>query len=131
MDLKQNKDFSEEETSPIMPDFLLMWEDEVVTSVHIGETMVHIDRYILHPVKQIFYKDDITRYEFGGIIRDRCWDENRKDIGKLLSLIGVEEYNPFEICKKTHGRMVQDKIWFKFEGEDLHFCDLKRKEHEP
>ncbi len=42
MDLKQNKDFSEEETFPIMPDFLLMWEDEVVASVHIGETMVHI-----------------------------------------------------------------------------------------
>ena len=111
------------------PNFLLMWEDEVAASVSVGDTEVNIDRYIIHPAKQIFYKDCITRYEFGEILRSRCWDINRPDIGTLLGLLGLDEYNPYEICKKTHGRMVQDKTWFKFEGETLTYRELLRRKN--
>ena len=110
--------------SKIMPDFLLMWEDEIIGSVHIDLMEVTIDRYDLNPVKQIFFADRINRFDFGRIIRDRCWDENRADNEELLKLLGLEEYNPFEICKKTHGKMVQDKTWFKFEGETLTYREL-------
>lgn len=112
-------------SNKIFPDFLLMWQDEVISSVSVGEKTVHIDRFILHPVKQIFYKDDITRFEFGEILRHRCWDESRPDMNNLLSLIGLREFNPYEICKKTHGKMIQDDTWFKFEGETLTYKMLK------
>ncbi len=105
--------------SKIFPDFLLMWKDEVIASVTVGENEVNIDRYVIHPVKQIFYADKISRFKFGEILKLRCWDEKRPDIKELLNAIGLENYNPYEICKKTHGRMVQDPIWFKFEGETL------------
>ncbi len=117
---------SESDRGSIMPDFTLMWQDEEMGEVHIGESNVHIDKYVRHPVKQIFYKDEITRFEFGEIMRSRCWDENRQDIKELLSSIGLMEYNPFQICIKTHGRMVQDMTWFRFEGEDLRYEDFKR-----
>ncbi|WP_026529128.1 helix-turn-helix domain-containing protein [Butyrivibrio sp. VCD2006] len=119
----------EMDKAKVMPDFMLMWEDEVIGSVHIGELEVTIDRYDLNPVKQIFYADKISRFVFGRIIRDRCWDEHRPDSQRMLQILGLEEYNPFEICKKTHGKMVQDKTWFKFEGETLTYKELTRAKH--
>ncbi|MBR1622773.1 MAG: hypothetical protein IJ675_02530, partial [Pseudobutyrivibrio sp.] len=113
----------------IIPDFLLMWEDEVISSVHVLDTEVRIERFDLNPIKQIFYKDKITRFEFGEILRLRCWDEHRPDLKTLLSLIGLEEYNPYAICRMTHGKMVQDKTWFKFEGETISYADLIRRKN--
>ncbi len=103
----------------IFPDFFLMWEDEVTASVKVGENEIYVNRFTLHPAKQIFYADTIPNYKFGQILKDRCWDENRPDIDLLLEKIGLYEYNPYEICKKTHGKMIQDRTWFKFEGETI------------
>ena len=38
--------------------------------------------------------------------------------GELLRF-GVEEYNPYEIVRKTHGIMPIDRYWIKFSDEDL------------
>lgn len=113
----------------IIPDFLLMWEDEVIASVHVGDTTVHIQRFNLNPIKQIFYMDELSRFEFGEILRLRCWDEHRPDIKVILSIIGLDEFNPYKICRITHGKMVQDKTWFKFEGETICYADLMRKKN--
>jgi len=106
------------------PNFLLMWEDEVISSVTVDEKEIHADRFILHPAKQIFYADTIPRFVFGQILKDRCFDEKRTDADKLLNALGLSEYNPYEICKKTHGKMIQDKTWFKFEGETINYKTL-------
>ncbi len=116
-----------DKSDKVIPDFLLMWEDEVIASVHVGETMVDIERFDLNPIKQIFYKDKISRFEFGEILRRRCWDEHRADINEILKFIGLDEFNPYKICRITHGKMVQDKTWFKFEGETICYADLMRK----
>ena len=115
-----------QDNSQIIPDFLLMWEDEVVSSVHVGPLEVLIERYDLNPVKQIFYADKISRFTFGEILKNRCFDEHRPDIKRLLDILGLDEFNPYKICKKTHGKMVQDKTWFKFEGETITYKDFKR-----
>ena len=36
-----------------------------------------------------------------------------------LERFGVEEYNPYEIVRKTHGIMPIDRYWIKFKGEEL------------
>ena len=108
------------------PDFYLMWEDEKIGRVHVGKTEVTIDRYVLHPVKQIFYANIISRFEFGEILRSRCWSEQRPDSYQMLRMLGLEEYNPYKICRLTHGKMVQDKTWFKFVGENMTYCDFSR-----
>ncbi len=45
----------------------------------------------------------------------------------LLGMIGLNEFNPYEICKKTHGKMVQDMTWLKFKGETLTYKELTRR----
>lgn len=101
------------------------WRDEKTASVYVDSKYAYIKRYTTHPVKQIFYSDKITRFELGKILEDRCWDRKRPDIDKILKLIGVDSYNPYEICKRTHGKMYQDKIWFRFPGELLTFEEVK------
>lgn len=100
------------------------WKNEKTASVRLDKKNAYITRYIMHPVKQIFYADIITRFEFGEILRDRCWDINRPDLNQLLNNIGLNEYNPYEICKRTHGKMAQDNIWFRFPGEILTYKEV-------
>ena len=101
------------------------WKNEKTASVRLDTQYAYISRIIKHPVKQIFYSDKISRFEFGEILEDRCWDKNRPDIKKILGLIGLDEYNPYEICRRTHGRMYQDHIWFRFPGEIISYEELK------
>ena len=100
------------------------WKDEKTASVRLDDKYAYIKRYTSHPVKQIFYSDKITRYELGEILTDRCWDKNRADLPDILSTLGIEEYNPYEICKRTHGKMAQDNIWFRFPGELISYKDI-------
>ena len=121
--------FTQKDNGQPIKDFLLMWEDEVIASIRVGETTVKIQRFDVNPIKQIFYKDEISRFEFGEILRRRCWDEHRPDIKEILKMIGLDEFNPYKICMITHGKMVQDKTWFKFEGETICYADLLRKKN--
>ena len=40
---------------------------------------------------------------------------SRSGIREYLEAIGVEEYSPIEIIKKTSGRMAEDNQWLKWE----------------
>ena len=113
------------DTKPECFKFETFWGDVKTAEVDVREDKVFINRLVMHPAKQIFYNDEITRYELGNILKSRCFDENRPDMPKLLELIGVDEYDVYKICRKTHGKMLQDKIWFRYEGEDLSWEDMK------
>ena len=106
-------------------DFSVFWEDEKTSDVSITENQAHIIRYTINPVKQIFAKENISIFELGEILRWRCWDPNRENIKKYLYKLGLTEYNPYKICRKTHGVMFQDKIWFKYKDETLCWNDVK------
>ena len=43
-------------------------------------------------------------------LRKKC-----SGIREYLETIGVDEYNPIEIIKKTQGRMAEDHQWIKME----------------
>lgn len=101
------------------PNFSVYFGNELVSDVEVGDTTAKIRRYTTHPAKQIFYADEIPRYKLGEILELRCWDRNRADIDECLKKLGLIEYNPYEICRKTHGITYADKLWFRFEGESF------------
>lgn len=102
------------------------WKNEKTASVRVLGQNVYIERYILHPIKQIFYKDRMTRYELGEILKNRCWSEKRHDLPVIMEKLGLSEFNPYEICRITHGKMYQDHIWFRYPGELINYEDIKR-----
>lgn len=97
--------------------FSVFYNTELTADVDVKENDVLIKRYTMHPVKQIFYADRIPRYKLGEILELRCWDKNRVDLLDCLHKIGLSEYNPYEICRRTHGITYADKIWFRYEND--------------
>ena len=111
-----------------MRNFDVYHKDEKTAKVVIEDNKVHVTRYVLHPVKQIFPKDELSRYEFGEVLRLRCWEEGRDNLDRYLSKLGLDEYDVYKICEKTHGVRLSDYIWFKFDGEDITAKDVLQKE---
>lgn len=69
-----------------------------------------------HIVKTAFGKNNVPTWEnFQIFLEERCIPRSRSGIREYLETIGVEEYNPIEIIKKTSGRMAEDNQWIKLE----------------
>ncbi len=116
----------EKQSEKILEDytFEVFWDDEITARVSVKGSDVQVSRYIIHPVKQIFAADHMTRNQLNEILEMRCWDRNRADIVDILKSLGLDSYNPREIVKKTHGVSYNDYIWFRFPGEQLIGADV-------
>ena len=69
-----------------------------------------------HIVKTAFGKNEVPTWEdFQNFLEERCVPRSRSGIREYLEAIGVEEYSPIEIIKKTSGRMAEDNQWLKWE----------------
>jgi hypothetical protein len=73
------------------------------------------------------HTDDIVTTAFGNnaspdwddfiyFLKDRCIPEERAGLREYLAAIGVYEFDPLEIIKKTKGRMAEDAQWIDTEG---------------
>ena len=60
-------------------------------------------------------KHNVSWYDYNSFLEDRCIPKNRMGIRDYLISIGIYEYAPIEIIKKTHGRMAEDNQWIKVE----------------
>lgn len=99
--------------------FEVMWKDELSARVSVKGNRVHVSRYIIHPVKQIFCSDSITRDQLNEILKLRCFEEDRSDTPEKLKHLGLTGYRPLDIVRKTHGVSYNDYLWIRFPGEML------------
>ena len=67
-------------------------------------------------VKTAFGNNIIPIWEdFMNFLEERCVPKERSGIREYLETIGVGEYNPLEIIKKTRGKMAEDNQWIEIE----------------
>ena len=104
--------------------FEVFWKDELSARVSARGKRVHVSRYIIHPVRQLFYNDSITRNQLNTILKLRCFDEGRPDALDKLRALGLTEYKPLDIVRKTHGVSYNDFLWFRFPGENISSKDV-------
>lgn len=104
--------------------FEVFWRDEITARVSVKGSKVHVSRYCSHPVKQLFAQENMTRYQLNKILEMRCFEKERGDIRQILEYLGLKEYNPQEMVKRTHGVSYNDYIWFRFPGEKLTAKDV-------
>lgn len=105
-------------------EFTIMRYDEAVMHVKFGEgNSIEITKFTEDKHKLPFYFEP-TKETMFIFIQDRCSERSRPDQKELLALIGLDEYNPYEIVKKTHGVTPDDHFWFKFPGENLTWKDV-------
>ncbi len=104
--------------------FEVYWKDEITARVSVQGSRVKVSRYVEHPLKQLFAAPVMTRYQLNQIFELRCWDRNRGDMPEILHQLGLKDYNPYEIVRRTHGVSYNDYIWFRFPGEQLTSKDV-------
>ncbi len=85
---------------------------------------VIVSRFSDNPGRQLFAEKKMTRYQLGKILELRCFEKGRPDIDEILKHLGLKEYNPYEIVRKTHGVSHNDFIWFRFPGENITSKDV-------
>ena len=80
------------------------------------EKNLAIENYTDNFVKTAFGKNKAPSWQdFENFLEERCIPRSRSGLREYLETIGVEEYNPLEIIKKTKGRMAEDDQWIRLE----------------
>ena len=82
------------------------------------------DKTFIAKCRKLF-PENISFKNFNDFLESRCLDKRRKDMDYWLKYYDIPSYNPFWICKKTHGVIPTDFIWMKFDDEKLVFSDVK------
>ena len=68
-------------------------------------------------VKTAFGKHETPSWEdFRAFLEERCIPRHRAGLREYLDSIGLDEYDPMEIIKKTSGQMAEDEQWIELEA---------------
>jgi len=101
------------------PMLKITWDTNTkeIISEHIGEW---------HPkIPNSLYPERITWKNLMSWMETRVVPRTRIGIEELLPKYGVKEYNPYAMCKKSHGISMADFIWIRFNDEDIKYADIK------
>lgn len=67
-------------------------------------------------VKTAFGNNTFPAWEdFENFLEERCIPRERSGIREYLETLGLDEYDPIEIIKKTGGKMAEDEQWLMIE----------------
>ena len=65
-------------------------------------------------IKTAFGNNEAPTWDdFHNFLEERCIPRARAGLREYLEAIGLDEYDPLEIIKKTSGRMAEDNQWIK------------------
>lgn len=60
-------------------------------------------------------KTNVNWQDYNSFLEERCIPKSRMGLKEYLYEIGVDEYDPLEIIKKTNGKMAEDSQWIEVE----------------
>lgn len=71
-------------------------------------------------------KDSVSLYEVLDWASRRIFPEERTDLKRQLTLLGLEDYNTIKIIRKTKACLIEDGWWLSFSEEDDWRVDTTR-----
>lgn len=78
---------------------------------------------VLH--HQFFAKRPHTIEYLNEKLESRCFPRTQAGAELLLEALGLQQYNPLDIVRISHGRLFKDFNWIRFAGEDLTWADVE------
>ena len=111
-------------------EFDWMLKDEVKAHIIANKVTgeVHVEQFT-NKVLEMFggiWSDRMTYLMLIKTLEWRCFPRERKNADEILQSMGLNCYSPMDIVKITHGQMVVDKFWIRFDHEkDLTYNDIK------
>ena len=80
------------------------------------EKKLRAENHTENIIKTAFGKNVAPTWDdLQGFLEERCIARSRAGLREYLETIGVDEYDPIEIIKKTKGRMAEDSQWIEIE----------------
>ena len=65
-------------------------------------------------IKTAFGNNEVPTWDdFQNFLEERCIPRARAGLREYLEALGLDEYDPLEIIKKTSGRMAEDNQWIE------------------
>lgn len=84
--------------------------------IDITEKKLRAKNHTENIIKTAFGKNVAPTWDdLQGFLEERCIARSRAGLREYLETIGVDEYDPIEIIKKTKGRMAEDSQWIEIE----------------
>ena len=72
------------------------------------------ENYVSDMIKTAFGNNEVPTWDdFQNFLEERCIPRVRAGLREYLEAIGLDEYDPLEIIKKTSGRMAEDNQWIE------------------
>ena len=106
-------------------EFDIMNEDKPIQHCKFDGTKALVTQYDgVSFLEGLMPEGEYSADEFERYLIERCWDKGRSDSKDMLISIGLDNYDPYEIIKKTHGTDYDDWNWYKFTGESLTWKDV-------
>ena len=105
----------------------IMLMNILVADVYVDSNnrVIDIKKYVDDGPNQPFSGKNKSTERFFAFLEDRCYENGRKDLPKILASVGLKSNNPYEWVKITHGVTYEDFFWIKFDGEDINWEDVK------
>lgn len=75
---------------------------------------IAFENYSDNPIETSFGVNQIPTWDdYENFLSERCIPAERDGLKDYLTSIGVDEFDPLEIIKKTQGRMAEDNQWIE------------------
>ena len=90
--------------------------DSLCTTILADETAekVLIENHTSDPLYTAFGVNNNPDWQdYQSFLEERCIPKSRAGLQKYLNAIGVDEYHPLEIIRKTKGKMAEDRSWLE------------------
>ena len=90
--------------------------DSLCTTILADETAekVLIENHTSDPLYTAFGVNNNPDWQdYQSFLGERCIPKSRAGLQEYLNAIGVDEYHPLEIIRKTKGRMAEDQSWLE------------------
>ena len=83
-------------------------------TIHRDTGEVEVEDFTDCVLEQFLGKRPHTIEQVYEVWEERCFDRNRVDKHELLKSLGLTQYDPYEICLQTNGRMLHDNFEIKW-----------------
>lgn len=90
--------------------------DSLCTTILADETAekVLIKNHTSDPLYTAFGVNNNPDWQdYQNFLEERCIPKSRAGLQEYLNAIGVDEYHPLEIIRKTKGKMAEDQSWLE------------------
>ena len=93
-------------------------KDRLTCEIHVRNGAVMFENHSNFPLELPFgVMTSATEDDLEDFYRERCFPEERSNCKDLLRQLGLDYYEPEQICRKTHGLQFDDFLWLQFSDE--------------